>query len=308
MSDLKVSNLRGRTSGTLPKLPEGAVFSGITTIDSSGVNVTGFCTASRFVGDGSGLFNVATNSVEGITVTNNGNLVGIAQTIDFGPNLDLTPASAGFVTVTRSGIMTAESAVIAKTVGSATTINSDGIHVTGIVTAINFVGLGTGLVGVTSISNGTSKIEVEENSKISVKVGGVNIHNSTGVGFSMVAGKRFDVSSYSENVLNLGSVSGNTNLDIGTHSVFIADISGSTQVNFQYQPNSMVNGRLFSGTLILRFSGTGTRDVLLTSLNPKYIGGNGPTYSTTAVTDIISFFTPDNGATTYISVVGQGFA
>jgi len=59
--------------------------------------------------------------------------------------------------------------------------------------------------------------------------------------------------------------------------------------------------------LILRFSGTGPRNVDIANA-PKYIGGTAPTYSTTAATDIISFFTPDAGTNTYISVVGQGFA
>jgi len=182
----------------------------------------------------------------------------------------------------------------------------------GIVTSTSgvttYYGDGQYLTGISSISNGTSNINIVQDSTISATVGGVNVFNVTGAGVSMVSGERFDVSSYSENVAQLGSVSGTVNLGIGTHSVFIADISGTTSVSFQYEPNAMINGRLFSATLILRFSGTGSRNVSLTSLNPKYIAGSGPIYSTTAVTDIISFFTPDNGATTYVNVVGQGFA
>ena len=200
------------------------------------------------------------------------------------------------------GLVTARAGIRIGTVSVGGTVGPVG---SGIVT---YYGDGSQLTGITSISNGTSNINTVQNSTISATVGGENIFNVTGAGVSMVAGERFDVSSYSENVAQLGSVSGTTNLGIGTHSVFIADISGTTSVSFQYEPNSMINGRLFSGTLILRFSGTGTRNVSLTSLNPKYIGGSGPTYSTTAVTDIISFFTPDNGATTYVTVVGQGFA
>ena len=87
--------------------------------------------------------------------------------------------------------------------------------------------------------------------------------------------------------------------------LFRSDISGTTSVTFQL--SNLVNGRLSSGTLILRFSGTGSRSISL-AMNPKYIGGSGPTYSTTAVTDILSFFTADGGTTTYVTVVGQGFA
>jgi len=115
---------------------------------------------------------------------------------------------------------------------------------------------------------------------------------------------RFDISSYTENVNFLGLVSGSTALDVGTYSVFVADISGTTSVTFTL--SGAVSGRLSSATLILRFSGSGSRSVSL-AFNPKYVGGAGPTYSTTEVTDIISFFTADAGTTTYVTVVGQGF-
>ena len=114
MSDLRVTNLRGRTSGSSPSLPDGVVITGVTTSTSfdgaltGNVNTTGVVTAASFVGDGSGLVNVATNSVQGFTVNNNGSLVGIAKTIDFGANLDVSPASAGFVTVTGSTVTLAD--------------------------------------------------------------------------------------------------------------------------------------------------------------------------------------------------------
>lgn len=188
-------------------------------------------------------------------------------------------------------------------VGSAITMYNS----TGIISATKYYGDGSSLSGIdaTRIVSGLSSISVSSSSTISAYHNGSNIFNVVGSGVTMVAGKRFDVSSYSENVNFLGSVSGTTYLDVGTYSVFVADISGTTSVTFQLQ--NTVSGRLSSGTLILRFSGTGTRNVTL-AMNPKYVAGSGPTYSTTAVTDIISFFTPDGAATTYISVVGQGFA
>lgn len=216
-------------------------------------------------------------------------------------NLDVTGISTLATTNTSSlnvsGISTLGTVQVSSGVVTATS---------GIVT---YYGDGSNLTGITTtgIANGTSNISIVNNSTISATVGGQNVFNVTGTGVSMVDGQRFDVSSYSENVQLLGSVSGTVNLGIGTYSVFVADISGTTSVTFQYQSGALVNNRVFSGTLILRFSGTGSRSVSLTPLNPKYIAGVGPTYSTTAVTDIISFFTPDNGATTYVTVVGQGF-
>ena len=75
MSDLRVTNLRGRTSGTPPTMPDGAIVTGIatatqfsgdlvgtaatvgsaTTITTGGINVTGVVTATSFEGSGSGL-------------------------------------------------------------------------------------------------------------------------------------------------------------------------------------------------------------------------------------------------------------
>ena len=55
MSDLRASNFRGRTSGSVPDFPDGAVISGISTLDSQGVRVAGIVTATSFAGDGSSL-------------------------------------------------------------------------------------------------------------------------------------------------------------------------------------------------------------------------------------------------------------
>ncbi len=75
MSDLRVTNLRGRSSGTPPTMPDGAIVTGVatatqfsgnlvgtaatvgsaTTITTGGINVTGVVTATSFTGSGSGL-------------------------------------------------------------------------------------------------------------------------------------------------------------------------------------------------------------------------------------------------------------
>ena len=73
MSDLRVTNLRGRTSGTAPTLPDGVVvagvatattFSGSLTGNATGLSGTpnlnvGIVTATSFEGDGSGLRGVS---------------------------------------------------------------------------------------------------------------------------------------------------------------------------------------------------------------------------------------------------------
>ena len=56
-----------------------------------------------FYGDGSGLINVATSSITGINIKDSDNVIGVAGTVNFGSNLNVSPASAGIVTVTGSG-------------------------------------------------------------------------------------------------------------------------------------------------------------------------------------------------------------
>ena len=64
--------------------------------------ITGVCTATSFSGDGSGLTGI-TASGSGILVKHDGSNVGTAGTINFSTNLDVSPISAGIVTVTASG-------------------------------------------------------------------------------------------------------------------------------------------------------------------------------------------------------------
>ena len=72
------------------------------TVEGTGsVNMTGVVTATKFVGDGSGLTGV-TASGSGLIVKDSGTLVGTAQTIDFGANLSLSPISSGIVTITAA--------------------------------------------------------------------------------------------------------------------------------------------------------------------------------------------------------------
>lgn len=53
MSDLRVTNLRGRTAGSSPTLPDGVVITGIAT--ATNVSVGSSVTAGTFYGSGSNL-------------------------------------------------------------------------------------------------------------------------------------------------------------------------------------------------------------------------------------------------------------
>ena len=70
------------------------------TVEGTGnVNMTGVVTATKFVGDGSGLSGIVASG-SGVVIKDSGTLVGTAGTVDFGANLSVSPVSAGIVTIT----------------------------------------------------------------------------------------------------------------------------------------------------------------------------------------------------------------
>ena len=123
MATLRVTSLRGRTAGTSPELPDGAVVTGVTTtgsaivgaavtINASGVDAgAGIITATSFVGSGEGLTGVA--STDNI-------ITGTAATFTAAVNI------SGLTTV---GVMTVTNA----------------LNVTGVITATSFEGSGANL-------------------------------------------------------------------------------------------------------------------------------------------------------------------
>ena len=126
MATLRVTSLRGRTSGTSPTLPDGAVVTGVTTstsaivgsavtINSTGIDAgAGIITATSFVGSGEGLTGVA--STDNI-------ITGTAATFNNNVNI------SGITTV---GVLTAYSQVNVVGVLTATTIVGDGAAITGL--------------------------------------------------------------------------------------------------------------------------------------------------------------------------------
>ena len=125
MATLRVTSLRGRTAGTSPELPDGAIVTGVTTtgsaivgaavtINASGVDAgAGIITATSFVGSGEGLTGVA--STDNI-------VTGTAATFTAAVNI------SGLTTV---GVMTVTNA----------------LNVTGVITATSFEGNGALLTG-----------------------------------------------------------------------------------------------------------------------------------------------------------------
>ena len=115
MSSLRVTSLKGRTSGVSPTLPDGAV-------------VTGVVTATSFSGDGSGLTGVAStdNIVTGTAATFTG--------------------SVNITGITTVGVLTAYTSI---KVGTAITMDAT----SGIVTATSFSGDGSSLTGIAGFTS-----------------------------------------------------------------------------------------------------------------------------------------------------------
>ena len=126
LPDLITSNIN--ISSGISTVSEIVVGSGVT-INSSGINAAaGVVTATSFVGNVTGA--LTGNADTATTATN-------AQGLTGTPNITV-------------GVATATSAVV----GSAVTINSSGVNVSGAVTATSFVGDGSGLTSLAGIGSG----------------------------------------------------------------------------------------------------------------------------------------------------------
>jgi microcystin-dependent protein len=115
------------------------------TVDSAPTNLTdlrvdnllatGIVSATTFIGNGSGLLGLA-GVGSGVIVRSSGSLIGVASTLNFATNLNVTPISAGIVTISLPSSLTGP------------------ISVAGTVTATKFSGDGSGLTGVTAVGSG----------------------------------------------------------------------------------------------------------------------------------------------------------
>jgi hypothetical protein len=134
MSGLRVSTLRGETSGTSPTFPDGAVITGVVTSTSFSGNLTGNATGN-IVGNVTG--NVAGN-ITGTAGTFSGNVsVSGTLTYDDVTNVD----SIGIITA-RSGIKIGAGQSVSAVSGIAT-YYGDGSQLTGVESGVdNFVATG----------------------------------------------------------------------------------------------------------------------------------------------------------------------
>ena len=105
MSSLRVTSLRGRTAGTSPELPDGAVVTGVTTTGTlavSGVSTSASSVVAGIVTTNSTGIDAGAGIITATSFTGNltGNVTGSATTIAGAPNVTLGNVNAGVVTAT----------------------------------------------------------------------------------------------------------------------------------------------------------------------------------------------------------------
>ena len=105
MATLRVTSLRGRTSGTSPELPDGAVVTGVTTTGTlavSGVSTSASSVVAGIVTTNSTGIDAGAGIITATSFTGNltGNVTGSATTIAGAPNVTLGNVNAGVVTAT----------------------------------------------------------------------------------------------------------------------------------------------------------------------------------------------------------------
>jgi len=233
------------------------------TVEGTGsVNMTGVVTATKFVGDGSGLTGV-TASGSGLIVKDSGTLVGTAQTIDFGANLSLSPISAGIVTITAAAgggsttnVRTNSLNVIGvSTFAGITTVTGQTLFakqasVTGVISATTFIGALTGTASLASNLTGAPNIEV-----FNLEVDGhANLDNVSVVGVTTFS-SAITVSDIRNNSINLRNASGGA-----TYATF--SNGGAATLNFDNTPRLATSnaGITVTGTVsATSFAGDGSQ-------------------------------------------------
>ena len=110
MSDLRVSNLRGRTAGTPPTLPDGVIVSGIATATSFAGNITG--TTGTFTGNvsvGGTLTYDDVTRIDSVGIVTAGGGLFVGRNEGTGTGIAVTITTDGNADFGKTGIITAAS-------------------------------------------------------------------------------------------------------------------------------------------------------------------------------------------------------
>ena len=110
MSDLRVTNLRGRTAGTPPTLPDGVIVTGIATATSFAGNITG--TTGTFTGNvsvGGTLTYDDVTRIDSVGIVTAGGGLFVGRNEGTGTGIAVTITTDGNADFGKTGIVTASS-------------------------------------------------------------------------------------------------------------------------------------------------------------------------------------------------------
>jgi len=190
--------------------------------------------------------------------------------------------------INLTGIITATTAIV----GSAVTINSSGVNVSGVVTATSFVGSGVNLTGVASTDNIRTATPARFLSNISVS----GIATVTTLDSSTFK-------NYAETINVVGNTGTAATINIANGNFVTATLTGNCTFTF----TTGVASNAVSFTLFLTNDATPSR-VITWPGTVVWPGGTTPTRTTTASkSDIYTFFTLNNGTTWYGNIAQYNY-
>ena len=289
MSDLRVTNLRGRTAGTPPTLPDGVI-------------VTGIATATTFDGNATGISGTPNVTVGFLTATGN---VAIAGTLTYD---DVTRIDSVGIVTAGGGLY------VGRTEGTGTGIGitaTDKGHIiaAGVCTASSFVGALTGTASLASNLTGTPTIDVGSITGIGITVVGVcTVAQGTNLnGYKVEEGKQD------------GSTGLNGEFDFELENGHIQRYSSATGGNYfpdfrvsssQSLSSVMDVGDVISVTLIVASSShyctTGIKiDNSTSNLDIDWVGGSAPAAANGSGFDVYAFTIMKTAATPAYHIIGN---
>ena len=283
MSSLRVTSLRGRTAGSAPTLPDGAVVTGVVTATSFAGNITG--TTGTFTGNdsvGGTLTYDDVTRIDSVGIVTAGGGLYVGRTEGTGTGIGATFTTAGNAIL--AGVVTATSFAgnVTGNVTGNTTGTAGGLSGTPNITVGTVVGSALTVSGITTVTNFETQGTLAEafkthttawNSNGNLNLTEGNLHyNSTNLG---------GTGAY----LNLISTAGiNTDLAIGQ----ALNVTAITAVN---ATTAFVNA--------LRIDGKGT------GITTSWVGGSVPTEGGGSAYDTYSFNILKTASETYIVIANQ---
>ena len=291
MSDLRVSNLKGRTAGSSPSLPDGAV-------------ITGICSATDF----SGITNSPADFPNGIT--------GVAATFTGNVTVGGTITYDDVTRIDSVGIVTAGGGLnVGRTEGTGTgiavTVTTDGNAIfgkTGVVTATTFVGNVTGNAsGTAGGLSGTPNITVGTVVGSALTVSGITTVTNFETQGTLIEAFKTHTTAWNS-AGNLNASEGNlhyNSTNLGGTGAFLNLIS-TAGINTDLAIGQGINVTAITAVNAttafvnaLKIDGKGT------GITTSWVGGSVPTDGGGSAYDTYSFNILKTASETYIVIANQ---